>query len=72
MDSIFDDIDVLIKRLPSAGCEQLAKVLDHRLHRVAWTTGSELREELRQVLDEAKLPDDLELKEDIQSIRKRL
>lgn len=72
MNSVFDDIDSLIERLPAAGCDRLAKVLDHRLHHVAWTTGSELREELKQVLDEAELPDDRELKESIRSIRSRL
>jgi len=72
MDSIFDEIDIVIEQLSAAGCERLAKILDHRLHHVAWTTGSELREELKQVLDEAELPDDPELRESIQSIRNRL
>ena len=72
MNSVFDDIDSLIKRLPSVGCEKLSKILDHRLHHVAWTTGSELRGELKQVLDETKLPDDRELQENIRDIRRRL
>lgn len=53
MKSIFDEIDALIDQLRTVDCEQLANILDHRLHRVAWTSGSELREELKKVLSES-------------------
>ena len=53
MKTVFDDIDVLVEQLKVDGNEKLANILDHRLHRVAWTSGSELREELKNVLSEA-------------------
>jgi hypothetical protein len=72
MNSVFDDVDTLISQLKVKGFKQLANILDHRLHHVSWTTGTELRDELKRVLETAKLPDDLQLKGKIQHIRERL
>ena len=72
MSSVIDDAKALIEPLRNSGYEQLANILDHRLHRVAWTTGTELQEELRKVLEGNVLPDDLRLKEHIRNILKRL
>lgn len=50
VEDIYPAVDELIAELPAAGAPLLANVLHHRMHRVAWTTRSELFEELREVL----------------------
>jgi hypothetical protein len=55
--TIYTEVDNLILELKKQKCELLANILDHRLHRVAWTSGSELREELRKVLAKADCSD---------------
>jgi len=56
IESVYRAADALITALKSGGHVELASVLDHRLHKVAWTSGSELLEELRGVLSEALGP----------------
>jgi len=47
----YDCFDELIKQLRAEGHTRTADILHHRLYRVAWTTSSELLEELgRQIL----------------------
>jgi hypothetical protein len=64
-DDIFAAVENLIVVLPSAGQQGVATILDHRMHRVAWTDRSELVDELRRVLRETvaaptpTLPSDL-------------
>ena len=72
MSSVIDDVTSLIEPLRNGGCEHLANIIDHRLHRVAWTTGTELQEELKRVLENNAIPDDLQINERIRSILKRL
>lgn len=55
-EDVYRSVNDLISALRAAGHEKLAGVLDHRLHKVAWTSGSELLEELRSVLCEALDP----------------
>lgn len=43
-------VEDLIVRLRRDGASRLAAILDHRMHKVAWTSASELLEELRTVL----------------------
>jgi hypothetical protein len=50
---IYDAVDQLIGSLRSAGQSKLANILYHRLHVAAWTTSSELLEELQVVLNDA-------------------
>jgi hypothetical protein len=57
---LYKAVDELIVKLREAGNAELADVLDHRVHKVAWTSGSELLDELHTVLskktDDPKLP----------------
>jgi len=68
---IFTEIDQLISDLRAQNLNTLANILDHRLHRVAWTSGSELREELKKVLHNADCPDSV-LMQRIWKIAKKL
>ena len=43
-------VEDLIIRLERDGETRLSAILDHRMHKVAWTSASELREELKRVL----------------------
>ena len=58
-------LDELAVELKAIGQSGLAAVLHHRMHQVAWTTRSELFEELRNVLtktmesERANLPEPL-------------
>jgi hypothetical protein len=45
-------VEDLIVRLRRDGATRLVAILDHRMHKVAWTSASELLEELRAVLGE--------------------
>jgi hypothetical protein len=50
---IYDAVDQLIVSLRSAGQSRLADIFYHRVHVAAWTTSSELLEELQAVLNGA-------------------
>lgn len=50
IDDVYPAIDEIIDAARAAGELHLATVLNHRMHRVAWTTRSELFEELQSVL----------------------
>lgn len=72
LNDLYAEIDRLIGKLKSAGHVRLADILFHRLHKVAWTSGSELQDELTRILEEALQgrPGNLEadLQQDIGSI----
>jgi hypothetical protein len=53
-EDLYPIVEELILRLKRDGATRLAAILDHRMHKVAWTTASELLEELRAVLAKAK------------------
>ena len=53
LDDLYSAVDELIAELNSLNRTQLARVLHHRLHIVAWTTGTEAIEELKSHLREA-------------------
>jgi len=52
-DEIYRSLDGLVVSLREAGHSKLAATIQHRLHKVAWTTRSELFEELEVVLGRA-------------------
>lgn len=52
-EDLYPMVEDLILRLRRDGATRLAAILDHRMHKVAWTTASELLEELRGVLAKA-------------------
>lgn len=49
-EDIYPAIEELINRLKSHPTSKLSAVLDHRMHKVAWTAGDELLEEVHKVL----------------------
>ncbi len=53
IESICRSSDELTRLLNVTGHTSLAKILNHRIHGVSWTSGTELLEELRKVLLEA-------------------
>lgn len=50
---IYPAVEELIKQLNQHPKSNLSAILNHRMHKVAWTTGSELLEELYTVLKES-------------------
>jgi hypothetical protein len=63
VEDIYPAVDELVVELKAAGASRLAASLHHRVHQVAWTSRSELFEELQKVLgqglesDESTLPE---------------
>jgi hypothetical protein len=47
---VYPAIEELIQRLSSHPKSRLSAILNHRMHKVAWTAGDELLEELHKVL----------------------
>lgn len=58
-EDVYPAVEELIKRLKSHPTSKLSAILDHRMHKVAWTTGDELFEELQKVLTGALNESDL-------------
>ena len=54
IDDIYPAVEELIELLKRDRTSMLSAILDHRMRRVAWTTGDELLEELRFVLTKAR------------------
>lgn len=52
-EDLYPFVEDLILKLTRSGAAKLAAILDHRMHKVAWTSASELLEELRGVLEKA-------------------
>ena len=50
VDDVYPALEELIVELKRDGEPRLAALIQHRLHQVAWTTRSELFEELQRVL----------------------
>jgi hypothetical protein len=50
---LYGEMDKIVSKLKSSGHARLAAILFQRLHEVAWTTGSELLDELATILREA-------------------
>lgn len=53
----YEPFEVLIRSLRVDGHQHHADFLDHLLHKVAWTTGSELIGELGQIIKKIKTED---------------
>jgi hypothetical protein len=53
IDDVYPAVEELIAELRPLEGSNLAAILDHRMHRVAWTDRSELFEELQKVLAKA-------------------
>ena len=49
-EDIYSAVDELVVQLKAAGQSRVAAILDHRMHKVAWTSRSELFEELQKIL----------------------
>jgi hypothetical protein len=69
---VYPAVEELIRRLEPHSTSNLAAILDHRMHKVAWTTGHELFDELRGVLTAALADDsvvfDLEARTQIEQL----
>jgi hypothetical protein len=52
-EDLYPMVEDLILKLGRCGARRLALVLDHRMHKVAWTSAFELLAELREVLVKA-------------------
>jgi len=53
-DDIYPAVEELIELLKQHPTSKLSAILDHRMHKVAWTARDELLEELRSVLTKAR------------------
>ena len=51
---IYPAVEELIKQLRLYPKSNLSAILDHRMHKVAWTTRSELLEEIYNVLKQSR------------------
>ena len=71
---IYDFLKELIINLKKEDQKQLAEILDHRINKVAWTTSSELFEELENILNKASDSENLssELKNQVDEILRML
>lgn len=71
-DDVYPAIEELIERFKSHPTSKLSAILDHRMHKVAWTTRDELLEELHKVLASAFVSEsmafDLEVKTQIERL----
>lgn len=61
MQDVYRALDELGAELKAAGDSRLSAIIHHRLHEVAWTTRSELFEELDRVLTKALEPNEATL-----------
>ena len=57
-EDVYPAVNELISELQSVGQSRLAAILDHRIHRVVWTSRSELFTELRDILRKAVANED--------------
>jgi len=62
---IYSSIKQLITELDVSGNTELSDVLNHRMYQVAWASGSELLEELKDVFTESLQTKDINFSEPI-------
>ena len=67
-EQVYAATDELVVELKAIGESQMAAILHHRLHKVAWTSRAELFEELRKVLSEKGGALPVPLREQVQRI----
>ena len=60
-EDVYAALEELVVGLDASGRGALAKKINHRLHKVAWTTRLELLEEMEVVIDKALKSDRLNL-----------
>ena len=70
--NIYKKLNQLIKELRSSGKIRLADILDHRTNKVAWTTSSELFDEIRNILEKEQKTNAAELSENLKDQIKTL
>ncbi len=58
---LYKKLNQLIKELRASGKIRLADILDHRTNKVAWTTSSELFDEIRNILEKEQKTNAAEL-----------
>jgi len=62
---LYKKLNQLIKELRASGKIRLADILDHRTNKVAWTTSSELFDEIRNILEKEQKTNAAELSENL-------
>jgi hypothetical protein len=72
-DSVYVELDNIIKELEKLNFKQLSTTFNHRIYKIAWTTRTELFDEIRSVLKAENiklLPQELKTK--IEEVLKKL
>lgn len=62
---LYKKLNQLIKELRASGKIRLADILDHRTNKVAWTTSSELFDEIRNILEKEQKTNAAEFSENL-------
>ena len=62
---IYKELNQLIRELRIAEKTHLAEILDHRINKIAWTTSSEMFEEIRGILSKQLQTNEAELSESL-------
>ena len=65
VNDIYSAIDQLITELRAGGYLKLADIIHYRMYQVAWTSGSELLEELQNVFTETLQTNNIKLSESV-------
>jgi hypothetical protein len=64
-EDIFELLNQLISALKAKEKTHLAEILDHRINKIAWTTSSEMFEEIRSILSKQLQTNEAELSESL-------
>jgi hypothetical protein len=72
LEDVYPALDELVIEFKAVGQSRLAAILDHRMHRVAWTARSELFDELRNVLTKAMQSEDTDLPQPLKDQTERI
>jgi len=65
---IYAQLNQLIKELRLSEKTRLAEILDHRIHKVAWTTSSELFKEIRNIFNKELKTNENQLSENLKNL----
>lgn len=49
---IYNELESLIVLLKSDGNDRLAKILEHRIYKISWTSSTELLENIQSILND--------------------
>jgi hypothetical protein len=72
VEDVYPAIEELIVALETGNQSKLAAILHHRMHQVAWTTRTELFEELQNVFTKALQSETVSLSESVKTQLQRI